>query len=338
MIFPRQYPSFVLSGFVLTYNYQGKNITLRTFYLARFARVWPATACSILLVLLFLPRNIYLPSSDFVIPPGFLLFLSFLGLQAWIPIPSVFFSFNAVVWSISVELFFYFCYPFFKRIESSHLCFILIVNLLLCISFALFTPVLGLINFSSASLNIPVWEGFAYINPLFRLPEFLLGIFACNFFLSMRYQSIVGCYNPKCIKISTQFAGLMAILSFISFLYLGFKGLNLPFDPSISRVFNTWPQCFCFSLVLVASCQGPLVQLLSCPILVFFGELSFGVYLYHQPLILRAAQADGLLFAGIQILPASFLPLMLVTLLVSAASFYFVERPVSHIIKNKKFS
>ena len=52
---------FVLSGFVLAYAYAEKPAAGLRFYRARFARIWPATMLSTLLVLLILPRNLYLP-------------------------------------------------------------------------------------------------------------------------------------------------------------------------------------------------------------------------------------------------------------------------------------
>ena len=52
--------------------------------------------------------------------------------------------------------------------------------------------------------------------------------------------------------------------------------------------------------------------------------------------MIRAAQAGGFEFAGIQILQSSFLPLLGWTLLLSSISFYALEVPVYQLIKPKR--
>ena len=90
--------------------------------------MFPAALLSIFFVLIILPRNVYLPG-DSVSLWKFCstLLISVLGLQAWIPIPAVFFAFNAVLWSISVEIFFYFCYPLLHKLSIKSLFSLLVI-------------------------------------------------------------------------------------------------------------------------------------------------------------------------------------------------------------------
>ena len=97
---------FVLSGFVITYAYLGRRYSILQFYRLRFARVWPAFLFSTIFAIVLVPRSLYLPASQSLSATILFGFLNLIGLQAWFPIPSVFFSFNAVCWSISVESFF----------------------------------------------------------------------------------------------------------------------------------------------------------------------------------------------------------------------------------------
>ena len=125
---------FVLSGFVLGYANNGRAIDALRFYQARFARVWPATALSIIFVLLVLPQFIYLPSASTSWPSGFVFLLNLLCLQALFPIPNIYFGFNAVVWSISVEAFFYFCFPLVHALKTRRLLLITILYTILVLS------------------------------------------------------------------------------------------------------------------------------------------------------------------------------------------------------------
>ena len=175
---------FVLSGFIIAYAYDSRSYALSSFYKSRFARIWPAAAFSTLIVVILLPRALYLPESDNYILFLSILILNLLGLQAWLPVPSVFFSFNAVTWSISVEAFFYLCFPFLQRLRTKKIVLLfLLLSLGLIILSALVT-FLSVPFYSRDFINRDVVEGWIYINPLARLPEFLLGIIGFRLFYS----------------------------------------------------------------------------------------------------------------------------------------------------------
>ena len=132
---------------------------------------------SFVFLLCLLPRALYLPSPDAPFIVNFLSFAShILCLQAFFPIPSIFYGFNAVSWSISVEAFFYLCFPFLMRLSFSRL-FSLLCLVLISVFFLSFTfSYIQLPGFGPDKFNSVVWEGFSYINPFFRLPEFLIGV------------------------------------------------------------------------------------------------------------------------------------------------------------------
>ena len=85
---------FVLSGFVLTYAYTSRSINTSTFYLSRFLRIWPVTIFSLLLVIIFLPANLYLPFEVSVFSPGLIFIANLFCIQSFIPIPTFFFGFT----------------------------------------------------------------------------------------------------------------------------------------------------------------------------------------------------------------------------------------------------
>ena len=106
---------FVLSGFVLTYSYLGagrRSIDRRSFWKARLSRIYPAYFFAFLLAAPF--RNLgFLPCQRFASCRGETtlgagLYLTLL--QSWTPWTAWYW--NIPAWSLSVEVFFYFCFPF----------------------------------------------------------------------------------------------------------------------------------------------------------------------------------------------------------------------------------
>ena len=330
---------FVLSGFVISYAYSNRNASFFQFIRARFARIWPAAVLSIFFVLFLLPRNLYLPAPDSGWSTSTILLLSLLGLQAWIPVPAFFFSFNAVLWSISAELFFYLCFPFLRKFSVARL---LALFLLLFIAILSVAFLLDHFDFPSFGLNTHnnfVWQGLIYINPLSRLPEFVLGIIGYRIVYSDLFYSFYGIFNPNSSYPLKLLSKVLASVSIILFFYLIFHGFNwgvaIPVQLTINRILSSL--CCLFLITCIATCQGPLLQFLERPFMVALGRVSYGIYLYHQPLMIRAAQAGGIKFAGIQILPSGFTAVFAWTLIVSAVSYRFLEEPVNKFIRPNRY-
>jgi peptidoglycan/LPS O-acetylase OafA/YrhL len=96
---------FVLSGFVLMWVHDDK-IRGRSFYRRRFARIWPAFfAAWIAAAAIGVLQHDGTHSVGRFIVGGLLL-------QSWLPDRSWYFAVNGVSWTLSVEAFFYFTFPF----------------------------------------------------------------------------------------------------------------------------------------------------------------------------------------------------------------------------------
>ncbi len=329
---------FVLSGFVLGYAYDRRTINAWKFYQARLARIWPATVLSILFVLLILPRFIYLPPLSSPWSSGLVFALNVLCLQAFIPIPAVFFGFNAVAWSISVELFFYFCFPVVHSLKTRRLFKVSILAVLLALLFAFVITKAAFPAFSRESLDSPVWQGFIYINPLARLPEFLIGVLTARFFLSESFCKLKNFF----FIMKKKFRLLLDLLEFlvlIAAFWLGFHShaiplpmpLWLPLQVAVYQILSAL--CFCVLILTSANSSGLLGQLLKWKPLLLLGEVSFGLYLFHQPIMIRSAQLGGLSKWDIQFLPPEFFPVLAWSLGVSFVSFFFFERPLQKFLR-----
>jgi len=330
---------FVLSGFVLAYAYTNRNYRKFAFYQSRFARIWPATFASILFTLIILPRSFILPSIDSDWTLGAVFAINILGLQAWFPIPSVFFGINAVTWSISAEASFYAFFPFLHKRNTKQLLLGLGVFAALGFLVAYLVSVTGMPGFAPERLNNQVWEGYLYINPIARMPEFIFGIFAYKIF-SSNFLRLVLARLVTLNNTHTLFLSIFEIGLFFLFGWLAFKGFLFPVSLPLQVVFNQWfsALCFCSLLVVTSISRGFLCQFLSWPPLVCLGEISFGLYLYHQPIMVRAAQVGGLSVFDQQLLPARLMPVLAWSLVVSMLSFFCLEKPAQSLLRSRPSS
>ena len=109
---------FVLSGFVLTWSWNPW-VNVSTFYVRRFARIWPAHFVALLLAIpvfySLTPRPEQTWVKDFDLG---LLSLSVPLLQAWSRDAEVLFSGNPAAWTLTCEFFFYAIHPWLMRALS----------------------------------------------------------------------------------------------------------------------------------------------------------------------------------------------------------------------------
>lgn len=153
---------FILSGFVMTWVARPEDTPLN-YYWRRFARIWPLLAVSTVIVAAMVKWWWNLPVSK----TELLWTLSF-G-QAWSN--DHFITMNAVTWTLSVEAFFYLCFP-------------LVFRVLLRRSNTVLASVAVLSVLGTAALRLvtlyydgtPEMERFIVASPLSLTPMFVLGI------------------------------------------------------------------------------------------------------------------------------------------------------------------
>jgi peptidoglycan/LPS O-acetylase OafA/YrhL len=303
---------FVLSGFILAYNYEAASRrSWGAFFAARIARIWPAH-----LVVLVAYFGLASPFGAIVDPAtrATVLVANAFLVHAWVPFQEFFFSFNAVSWSLSTELGFYLIFPLLVRGRSGSLPWTaLAISLAMAAGFVLLGTASGLTLIADASE--PSLLGIILVNPLARLFEFTLGIFACAV-----YRQWTG--DPGRLWIVFEVGALL----FVAVCMHAFTEGRMESLPPALGYYLVWAgsaPAFAALIIVFAASHGPLARLLSATIFTLLGEISFCLYLVHQPILAwiaehRALPVDGTFGVAVY---------WLACLIVSLAAFTLVERP-----------
>ena len=178
---------FILSGFILAYNYRdsmlNQKISKSNFYVARIARIYPLHLLTLLIAVPITIKN-----ADFQLSLWFKqLFFNSTLTQSFVPMKKIYFSFNSPSWSISNELFFYLLFPFLL---------VLISKLkILKYSKGLLTPFLLLLPILMLVFPPIYYKDLFYINPFFRVFDFIIGILLFELYLNIKKSEKVFNYN-----------------------------------------------------------------------------------------------------------------------------------------------
>jgi peptidoglycan/LPS O-acetylase OafA/YrhL len=278
---------FVLSGFILTHVHMNSDFTKKreilNFFIRRIAKIYPTY---IIATITFFIIYHNLSNRDII-----RIVLNDISLtQAFYP--SMFsLGINGGTWSISVEMFLYFLFPFFMIIFRNDAKIIII----------------GFLLVTLASLNIalvdPLEDKFAgdilYSNPVFRLGEFCLGI---------------GFYFIKENKVFQKKHGLVltSVLLFLACTYLGhFRNQYMLGQFLIAPLFGV--------LITFAFYSKSIV--LNNGVLEYLRKISYSFYLW-QFLWTIFINANNININHLIIFH------FLITLIIASISFYFIEEGV----------
>lgn len=274
---------FLLSGFVLAYNYDlGAEWSLSRrarFWTARFARIYPVYLFALVIAI---PSVIVGELKARPFDLGALvggLTAVLLMVQAWIPHDAIFW--NGPAWSLSVEAFFYLCFPFIGRLlwkVERRVSLLLTLGglwLTACISsYAIAAWKAHWFLFHTfGPVQDTTWSEVIKWNPFVRLPEFLAGIILCKIFLSIesRPTAWLGPGRGTLLYLS----GLAAGLAVVS------QSDHLP--PAVLHDGLLLPATAAVVLGLSFG-GGSLWRWLSYPVIVILGQVSYAMYLLHMPL------------------------------------------------------
>jgi peptidoglycan/LPS O-acetylase OafA/YrhL len=318
---------FVLSGFVLAYNYDlgriASSVDRLRFASARFSRIYPAYLIGMLLLV---PFGLYrLRAGIQMLPPWIEwggLALNVTLLQSWIPQTAL--TWNYPGWSLSNEAFFYACFPFVGamlwRIKPLSVLWTMLAALWILSCAAPLLAVLapahhwGMLPATTHDLPVDasIWANIIRYNPLLRLPEFCAGILLGKVYAatSDRYPDRNGAwlYVPAMVII------VLVLLTADRIPYpLLHNGLLLPLFASM--------------VLGLAIGGGLFAQWLSRRTLVFLGNASYCMYILHVPTYAWL----GLFFRYVLHSPATgwfwFFSYVAAVIALSSLLFKYIEEP-----------
>jgi peptidoglycan/LPS O-acetylase OafA/YrhL len=290
---------FILSGFVLVWSYR-PGLPAHVFWRRRLAKIFPNHVvmwAAVLLVwfLLAMPFDL-----------GSILSNLFL-VQAWSPVPGWYYSVNNVSWSLSCEMFFYFCLPWvlpvIRRMKP----------------WMLYAVVVGM-----PLLILAVWPAqhllpethqwwFAQVFPVVRSFEFFLGVAAAELMLRGRWR------GPNLLPATVLFV--------VAWFVTGYW-VPGPLWTTVLAVANI----LVIAAAARADVRGTRSPWRSRP-LVWLGEVSFAYYITHVFVIgnvlLLLDRQHG--FPGWQG-PAVAVGLLVLCLGCAWVLFRFVETPMMRVL------
>src|SRR6202050_2679685 len=350
---------FVLSGFVIHYNYAdvviGAGVKgIGSYLWARFARLYPLFLLMMLIYVLVSSRHIdYWTghaerlSSIFRALPYFLFLM-----QSWFylvidgnPLIDAIGGASPITWSISTEWFFYFLYLAFVwlvlklRTPAVALLIILLWGLVwTAIASGLYNRI-DQINAWAVAYFGPVadigerpQDSFVrwvlYFSPYLRFGEFVLGALVAQLYARLRSVTVstpensVGAVGFVAAAASAVAATYVEYSPNVGTTILREMNMNFALAPSAALLI------FC-----AARYRGAIFRPLTCRPVMVLGEASYSIYLVHLVMLTAAARLLAPAAHGILDDVAELLLITIIIFLISIALYAFYEAPARKLLR-----
>lgn len=309
---------FVLSGFILNHAYRNFDFSngRRSFFSARFSRLYPAYIITALVPLIFLtPPTGAIDVLKYV--------MNLLMLQSWVPLANWYYTLNAVSWSISTEMFFYVAFPFALPFVQRSPAKAVLVSVLIVAFTVLLASAAGASPVESAP-GVTAW-GILYISPVTRFAEFLFGMAAYEF--ALRIKSRAAVWSRTTASVLEALSVVLALVFMALCTWLA-KSVLVATYPQASVWVQTSGPFMVFGLLLaIMSCErGVISYVLNYKVLVLLGEVSFALYMVHQLTIriMFAYYGDFLKHN----LTVGYVAYWVISIGLAFAVYFFVEKPL----------
>ncbi|MDF1757019.1 MAG: acyltransferase [Legionellaceae bacterium] len=307
---------FVLSGFVIHYNYSNmlhkSSEGIWNFFVARLTRIYPLFLLAICYDSITHNSMESIKSFASVVP--YYLTLT----QSWFYIPfedkSLIYQFGDILcisWSVSTEWFLYMLYPFicFLLAKVHKLSSLVTIFSIICL---VSTTVLGLVYVNEVSINdwaVAIFGAVAdistgnsflrwllYFSPYTRMLEFLLGCVTASIYMRL---------NTKLISQKEQLFGgfiLSICVIYIGILhYFAFSPNALIKLLAYQNYLEQFATCFGFApsmafiVFYCARYSNVVTRFFQTRILVIAGEASYSLYLFHIAIVYAVARETVIL-------------------------------------------
>lgn len=311
---------YVLSGFIMAIAYYQIDESKRgdfnklKYWVARFARIYPVYLLALLVIAAAKFKSL---GQDWETLP-----LHLLLLQSWIPGYPI--TLNTPGWSLSVEAFFYLCFPFLLIWIYKH--GVKSLNYI-AIGLWLITQVVLLAALNSeAYIPKNLLHDFIYYNPLMHLNQFVLGL-VCGVYLKSTHSN-----NDKKTN-----SGLWLFAAFICMFLLIWVRPHLETILGLKLAFTNGllAPVFLAIIIFLAKHKGFITKIFCYPLLILLGEASYSLYILQKPVY---GIYDRIIMPRVDLSEtAHFYLFLFILTLISIASYKLFETPIRKLI-NKKFN
>lgn len=304
---------FVLSGFVLTYVYTGRQtISKPEFYRTRIARLYPLYLVGLVLALPTLALLLVRDSSNWgqhLLTLGLVLTAT----QAWIPTAAD--VLNPPAWSLSVEALFYALFPFLLPILIKNRTRFAVklagavwaVTLASAVIYTVIQPD----GVKADPALHGVWINALRYNPLMHINEFLWGCAGGLLFVRGQISKSV-----------FLIAGPLGTVVLIGLAVAPLASVPYPVLHS-----GLMAPVFAAFIVALAGGRGLLAHALSNKTVVLLGEASYSLYILHVPVWLLITNAGEVLGISALAQPQLFLAYLPLMIALSVLTYRYIELP-----------
>lgn len=305
---------YILSGFIMAIAYyrpqQQASFSKWKYWLARFARIYPVYLVALLLIAIVKYKTL---SEEVLTLP-----LHLTMLQAWIPGYPI--TLNTPGWSLSVEAFFYLCFPFLLLSIYKHGTYRLIIFGIVLWLVTQF--IVLLLHNSDQYVAKSLLHDFLFYNPIMHLNAFVAGFLTGVFFKDKQIKTLKN--NTFWLLISVLI--ITALLMFRPTIE-SIIGLKIAYSNGLIA------PAFLLFIVLLSQEKGAIASALSNKWLVLLGEASFSLYILQKPL---HGVYDKLIANRIELPEVLHFYIFLILLIsTSIVSYKYFETPMRKFINNR---
>jgi peptidoglycan/LPS O-acetylase OafA/YrhL len=351
---------FVLSGFVIHYNYarlvtDGRLRGIAAFLWARFARLYPLFLLMMLVYVLVSQRHVAYwtgrpeeISAIFQALPYFLL-----SIQSWIyklidggALIDAIRGGSPPTWSISTEWFFYFAYPgiAWLILRARAPAVILLVVGLWCVlwtssstglydhtpqidawAVGRFGPIAGVQNHDDSFVR---W--LLYVSPYLRIGEFVLGVMTAQLYVVLQRSDVTRRENVLGGALFWAAALSVLLVTYVEYSpdvpMTIFRKMNMNFAlaPSVALL------VFC-----AARYQSTASRLLTSRPAIALGEASYSIYLVHSIVLISAVKLTGSVVHGVAYNVLKLIVLMTIVVAISLFLYAYYEAPARRWLRQR---
>ncbi len=283
---------FILSGFILVYNYfdwfRADTTRYWDYARARFARIFPVYALALLLATPLILYYVLADPANNTDLPGYELswIANLLLIHVYFPIGQVQTLWNGPSWSVAAECFFYAIFPFFvsavlSRFTRARSLLLLAIGLF-GIELLAFTASVGALGwlFPDPEAFTLALVRIVHKSPFLRVWEFLIGATLGAIFLLSRAQPAKARARLNSQRTRNGALTLALLMLLVIALMPTVAGISKPIGDALHWYVLYTPF---FALIIITLAAGPtfVSRFLSHPWLVRLGEASYALYILH---------------------------------------------------------